>query len=266
MLRSASPGRSPWTNDVARNCLYNDFVERGVEAMNALVNRLSFRAMWLGWVRICALSVAILALGISSEMAPAHADLEAVPMPPKTINKVSRDGWEIEMRLERETVTKTPNLAAAPNSHEAFVTLTGVASATGGSSPITDSLVVIGYQLGCQNDVSAGLQYGGTGGAIPNGQIVVTPGSPASNAGSLGNAGGGAGFGQTVVQPGVIVDLPLSNMTLNDKGQAALDMDDLHIKADACGGDVTIRSYLYLRISTQVAHTQYAIFGDPIKI
>jgi hypothetical protein len=69
-----------------------------------------------------------------------------------------------------------------------------------------------------------------------------------------------------VIQPGVIVDLPLSNMTLNDKGQAALDMDDLHIKADGCGGSVTIRSYLYLRISTQVAHTQYAIFGDPIKI
>ena len=40
----------------------------------------------------------------------------------------------------------------------------------------------------------------------------------------------------------------------------------LHIKADACGGDVTIRSYLYLRISTALAHTQYAIFGDPIKI
>ena len=73
----------------------------------------------------------------------------------------------------------------------------------------------------------------------------MTPGSPTTT--DLGNAGGGAGFGQTVVQPGVIVDLPLSNMTLNDKGQAALDMDDLHIKADACGGDVTIRSYLYLR-------------------
>jgi hypothetical protein len=222
--------------------------------------------MRVALVRACALVIATLALGISSGVAPAHADLVAIPMPPKTIDKVARDGWEIEMRLERETVTRTPNLAAAPNSHEAFLTVTGVATATGGSSPISDSLLVIGYQLGCQNDVSAGLQYGGTGGAIPNGAAILTPGTSAGNALSLGNAGGGAGFGQTVVQPGVIVDLPLSNMTLNDKGQAALDIDDLHIKADACGGDVTIRSYLYLRISTQVAHTQYAIYGDPIRI
>nr|WP_293335618.1 MspA family porin [Mycobacterium sp.] len=201
---------------------------------------------------------------MSSEVAPAHAELTAIPMPPKQINKVSREGYQIEMRLERESVTPTPNLAAAPNSHEAFITISGIVSVTGGSSPITDSVLVIGYQLGCQNDVSAGLQFGGTGGSLPNGTVAVTPGSPATT--DLGNAGGGAGFGQTVVQPGVIVDLPLSNMTLNDKGHAALDMDDLHIKADACGGEVTIRSYLYLRISTQIAHTQYAIFGDPIKI
>ena len=36
--------------------------------------------------------------------------------------------------------------------------------------------------------------------------------------------------------------------------------------ADACGGDVSIRSYAYLRISTAVAHTEFAIYGDPSKI
>ncbi|WAC91892.1 MspA family porin [Mycobacterium sp. Aquia_213] len=201
---------------------------------------------------------------MSTGVAPAHAELVAIPMPPKAVTKVTREGYQVEMRLEREAVTPTPNLAGAPNSHEAFITVTGTVTATGGSSPITDSLLIIGYQLGCQNDVSAGLQIGGTGGTIPNGTVSLTPGSPSTT--DLGNAGGGAGFGQTVLQPGVIVDLPLSNMTLNDKGQAALDIEDLHIKADACGGDVTIRSLLYLRISTKVAHTQYAIFGDPIKI
>ena len=120
--------------------------------------------------------MATLALAISSGAAPAHADLVATPMPPKTIDKVSRDGWQIEMRLERETVTRTPNLAGAPNSHEAFLTVTGVASASGGSSPISDSVLVIGYQLGCQQDVSAGLQFGGTGGAIPNGDVTITLG------------------------------------------------------------------------------------------
>ena len=257
------PSYSDQISTAAR--IRNDLANDGVGHDDADRHPPKVRAMRIASVRAFALVMATLALAISSGAAPAHADLVATPMPPKTIDKVSRDGWEIEMRLERETVTRTPNLAGAPNSHEAFLTVTGVASASGGSSPISDSVLVIGYQLGCQQDVSAGLQFGGTGGAIPNGDVTITPGAAAGNALTLGSAGGGAGFGQTVVQPGVIVDLPLSNMTLNN-GEAALDIDDLHIKADACGGDVTIRSYLYLRISTGVAHTQYAIYGDPIKI
>ena len=257
------PSYSDQISTAAR--IRNDLANDGVGHDDADRHPPKVRAMRIASVRAFALVMATLALAISSGAAPAHADLVATPMPPKTIDKVSRDGWEIEMRLERETVTRTPNLAGAPNSHEAFLTVTGVASASGGSSPISDSVLVIGYQLGCQQDVSAGLQFGGTGGAIPNGDVTITPGAAAGNALTLGSAGGGAGFGQTVVQPGVIVDLPLSNMTLNN-GEAALDIDDLHIKADACGGDVTIRSYLYLRISTQVAHAQYAIYGDPIKI
>ena len=257
------PSYSDQISTAAR--IRNDLANDGVGHDDADRHPPKVRAMRIASVRAFALVMATLALAISSGAAPADADLVATPMPPKTIDKVSRDGWEIEMRLERETVTRTPNLAGAPNSHEAFLTVTGVASASGGSSPISDSVLVIGYQLGCQQDVSAGLQFGGTGGAIPNGDVTITPGAAAGNALTLGSAGGGAGFGQTVVQPGVIVDLPLSNMTLNN-GEAALDIDDLHIKADACGGDVTIRSYLYLRISTQVAHTQYAIYGDPIKI
>jgi MspA len=74
------------------------------------------------------------------------------------------------------------------------------------------------------------------------------------------------GYVQTIVQPGVIVDLPLSNMALDKGGHAVLDVDNLHIKADACGGDVTIRSYGYLRVSTESSHTSFAIYGDPVKI
>ena len=64
----------------------------------------------------------------------------------------------------------------------------------------------------------------------------------------------------------MIVDLPLANMTLSDGGTAMLDVDNIHIKADACGGDVNIRSYAYLRISTAQAHTEFAVYGEPIKI
>ncbi|MCV7022900.1 MULTISPECIES: MspA family porin [Mycolicibacterium] len=191
--------------------------------------------------------------------ATVHA--EPIDMAPKVFSKNTRDGWQLNIRIDREKVNSVPNLAAAANSREAFVTFDATATATGGSSPITDSLFIAGYQLGCQTDVSTGLQIGGTGGIAP----TVGVGLPDPSV-SAGVSSGVAGFVQTVLQPGVIVDLPLANMVLNEGGTGMLDVDNLHIKADACGGDVTVRSYAYLRISTDAAHSNFAIYGDPIKI
>ncbi|MCH9731892.1 MAG: MspA family porin [Actinomycetia bacterium] len=178
-------------------------------------------------------------------------------MAAKSYDKLTRDGWNLNIKLEREFVNSVPNLAKAKDSREGFVTISATATATGGTSAITDSLFIVGYQLGCQTDVSTGVQYGGAGGASPIVDLALL---------DVGFAGGLSGFVQTVMQPGVIIDLPLSNMALNKDGLAMIDMDNIHVKADACGGDVTVRSYGYLRISTDTAHTQFAIYGDPITI
>jgi MspA len=53
----------------------------------------------------------------------------------------------------------------------------------------------------------------------------------------------------------VITELPMANMALSD-GRAMLDMDNIHIKADACGGDVAIRS------STDSRGTNVDFMGD----
>ena len=195
-------------------------------------------------------------------VAPAQA--EPTPMAPQVYTKDTRDGWHLQIKIDHEQINSVPNLAAAVNSREGFVTASGTATASGGSSPITDSIFILGYQLGCQSDVSTGLQLGGTGGVAPIAGVGIGGGVIPSA--SIGGAAGLAGFVQTVVQPGVIVDLPLANMALSSDGQAMLDIDNIHIKADACGGDVSIRSYAYLRISTAVAHTEFAIYGDPSKI
>ncbi len=205
--------------------------------------------------------MAVLLHVAAGPVAPAHAD--PTPMPPQVYEKNTRDGWHLQIRIDDEVINSVPNLAAASNSREGFVTASGTATATGGSSPITDSIFILGYQLGCQSDVSTGLQLGGTGGIAPIGSIGI--GQNVTGA-SLGIASGAAGFVQTVVQPGVIVDLPLANMTLSNGGKAMLDIDNIHIKADACGGDVNIRSYAYLRISTAQAHTEFAVYGQPSKI
>lgn len=177
-------------------------------------------------------------------------------MAPQAYTKVSRDGWTLVIRIDHETINWVPNLAGASNSREAFVTFDATAIVSGGSTPITDSLFIAGYQFGCQTDVSSGLQIGGTAGLAGSADTTSSPG------GSVGTSG----FVQTVLQRGMITDLPLANMALSDGGRAMLDVDNLHIKADACGGDVTIRSYVYLRTSTAFAHTNFAIYGDLMKI
>ena len=188
-------------------------------------------------------------------LAGAPAQAEPVDMATQQYSKTTRDGWHLTLLIDNERVNSVPNLAAALNSREGFVTLSATATATGGSAPITDSLFIAGYQLGCQSDVSSGLGIGGI--ASANASVGVPSGV---------NVGGGlTGFIQTVIQPGVITELPLANMALSD-GRAMLDIDNIHIKADACGGDVTIRSYAYLRISTAAAHSSFAIYGDPAKI
>lgn len=202
-------------------------------------------------------TIAVVASFIPATFAPAHA--EPVAMAPQAYSKTTTDGWRLSINLDNEVVNSVPNLAAAVNSREGFVTVKATATATGGADSITDSLFIVGYQLGCQSDVSSGLQFGANAG--------LSPGIAASATGiNTGIAGGVGGFAQTIVQPGVIVDLPLSNMALGKSGSAVLDVDNLHIKADACGGDVTIRSYGYLRVSTESSHTSFAIYGDPVKI
>lgn len=208
----------------------------------------------MAWKRPVRPLVTALALVLA---APAHA--EPTTMAPQTYAKTTSDGWYLSLKLENETVNPVPNLAGAANSREAFVTVKGAVNASDGATPILDSLFILGYQLGCQSDVSSGLQFGGNAG--------ISPGISAGTAGtSIGASAGVGGFVQTIVQPGVIVDLPLSNMALDRRNRAILDVDNLHIKIDACGGDVTIRSYGYLRVSTESSHTSFAIYGDPIKI
>jgi hypothetical protein len=212
--------------------------------------------------RVGALVLAFVLLAVSSAVAAG----EPVDMAPQHYSKLTRDGWELTISIEGERVNSVPNLAAASNSREAFVTLSATATATGGSAPISDSTFIAGYQVGCQSDVSSGLQVGGAGAFGPSASVGGPLSVPTGAAGNVGIAGGLSGFVQTIIQPGVIAEVPMANMALNQTGSAMLDIDNIHLKVDACGGDVTVRSYGYLRISTDVAHSQVAIYGDPIKI
>ena len=202
------------------------------------------------------------ALGLLEGPAATTAWAEPVPMANQHIEKTTRDGMTLSLTLDHELVNSVPNLANATNSREAFVTVFATATATGGSAPLIDSNVIAGYQVGCQSDVSSGLGIGGAGAGGASASIGV----PGSGATSLGVAGGLTGFVQTIIQPGVNVEMPMANRPLGPNGTEMLDIDNIHIKVDACGGDVTIRSYCYLRVTTADAQDEFAVYGDPIKI
>ena len=221
--------------------------------------------MWRFGVR--AVGAWVVAVG-SLILVPSTAPVAAEPleMAPKYYTKQTRDGWQLAISIEGERINSVPNLAAATTSREGFVTLAATATATGGVTPITDSLFITGYQLGCQTDVSSGLGMGGSGAGGGNAGVGNPVINPVAASDSVGGAGGGAGFLQTTIQPGVIVEVPMANMALSPDGRAMLDIDNIHIKADACGGYVTIRSYAFLRIATAVAHTGFAVYGDPLRI
>jgi hypothetical protein len=197
-------------------------------------------------------------LWTSATVAPVHAD--AVNMAPHQRDRTTVDGWTLTASLSGESINAVPNLAGAQNSREGFVTLSARADIGGaGGNPVTAATFEAGYQVGCQVDVSQGLQIGGTGQLAGS----VSAGLPA-NAG-VGGTGSLGGYVQTDLQPGVITTLRMASMPLVDH-VGYLDMQDVHVKVDACGGPVTVRSYATIAMGTDIEQTQVSVYGDPLVL
>src|SRR5258707_5053550 len=153
------------------------------------------------WWRAGVAGVTVPLMVLLTALAGAPAQAEPVDMATQQYSKTTRDGWHLTLSIDNERVNSVPNLAAAVNSREGFVTLSATATAAGGSAPITDSLFIAGYQLGCQSDVSSGLGIGGI--ASANASVGVPSGV---------NVGGGlTGVFSTVIQIRVLTALPLCN-------------------------------------------------------
>src|SRR6476646_408704 len=126
------------------------------------------------WWRAGVAGVTVPLMVLLAALAGATAQAEPVDMANQQYAKTTRDGWHLTLSIDNERVNSVPNLAAALNSREGFVTLSATATATGGSAPITDSLFIAGYPLGCQSDVSSGLGIGGI--ASANASVGVPSG------------------------------------------------------------------------------------------
>jgi hypothetical protein len=134
--------------------------------------------------RTVSAAIAVLAV-VFTACDVAVADPQA--MPAHNEAKTTRGGWRLDLTLANETVNPVPNLAAAANSREAFVNFEATAVASGGNTPMAESMFIAGYQLGCQIDVSSGVQLGGAAAIAPSASLGVGS-EPAASAGIGGGS------------------------------------------------------------------------------
>ncbi|MFD0362764.1 MspA family porin [Nocardia sp. GCM10030253] len=172
----------------------------------------------------------------------------------------TEDGWDLQISKTAEDVQRVPNLAATPFTREGFVSLSAAADISGeGRAAVNSGTVQLGYQIGCQADVTNGLSLGLSAAIGPNAMVTVVP--------QPGLAVGGSALVlpniSATIKPGTI-----SSITLGTKALAgvhgSISVDQVQIKIDACAGAVSLRSFAIVSISTATADNSVAVYGDPI--
>ncbi len=187
---------------------------------------------------------------------------EAAPIADRTREVTTADGWQLSIEKVAEALERVPNLADSPFSREGFVSLTAVAEVSGhGAEPVNSGSLTLGYQLGCQVDFSSGVGLGLSAAIGPN--VGVTVGTGAGiNAGMSALALPNVSI---TLKPGTITTIPFGTKPLAS-GHGSISMDRVEIKTDACLGQVTLRSYAAVTISTVSANNSVSVYGDPIVL
>ncbi len=178
----------------------------------------------------------------------------AEPLADKSRDTITDDGWQIRITKTEESLDRYPNLAATMFTREGFVSLKAVADIDGmGTAPVNSGTITLGYQIGCQVDVTNGMSLG----------LAV---GPSVSIGVFSSLGGSAMLSPTVnLKPGTIANIPFGTKPLTGR-HGSITSDQVHIKIDGCLGPVSLRSYAQANISTPNADNSLAVYGDPIYL
>ncbi|MEU1548748.1 MspA family porin [Nocardia sp. NPDC005745] len=205
-------------------------------------------------------TIAMLGIAATAALGMTAAPATADQMADKSRVVGTEDGWELRISKTAEDVQRVPNLAATPFSREGFVTLSAAADIGGdGREAVNSGTLQLGYQIGCQADVSNGLTVGLSAAIGPNAMVTVAP--------SPGLAVGGSALAlpnmSTTIKPGTINSITLGTKPLAG-AHGSISVDQIQIKIDACAGAVSLRSFAIVSISTATADNSVAVYGDPI--
>ncbi|WP_433192292.1 MspA family porin [Nocardia sp. CA-107356] len=170
------------------------------------------------------------------------------------------DGWELRITKTAEQVERQPNLADSPFTREGFVSLSASADITGpGSAAANTGTVQVGYQLGCQADVTNGITAGMAAIIGPNAMVTIVP-APGVAVGA--NAQLMPSLAANI-KPGTITSIPLGTKSLAG-AHGSISVDQVEIKIDGCLGQVSLRSFAIVSMSTGTADNSTAVYGDPV--
>ncbi|WP_225730494.1 MULTISPECIES: MspA family porin [unclassified Nocardia] len=186
----------------------------------------------------------------------------ADPVADKSRTTVTDDGWQLSITKSMENLDRYPNLAATMFTREGFVSLKAAAEVTGaGRAPIASGTVALGYQIGCQVDVSSGLTMGLGLSIGPNISVTISqyPGV------TVGGSAMVTPNVSTTIKPGSITTIPFGTKPLAGP-HASITAEQVQVKIDACMGPVSLRSYATAAISTPTADNSVTVYGDPIYL
>lgn len=186
---------------------------------------------------------------IGGTAAVAHA--EQVVIPDVVQSTTTVDGWQMTLSMTEARINVVPNMAAAPLSREGFLSGRVTLTIEGdGSSAVNSGQIVVGAQLGCQADLSEGLDLGVDFDTDLFDDDFVLGVGP--DVGTTLHSGGieAVGFGTK----------PL-------KGRlATIYIRDAHIQVDECGGAVTARLFASAQMSTDVSDDSLNVYGEVLPL
>ncbi|WP_225727229.1 MULTISPECIES: MspA family porin [unclassified Nocardia] len=169
------------------------------------------------------------------------------------------DGWILSITKKGESLDRYPALDMTPTTREGFVSISASIDVSGhGSKTVSAGAVSLGYQIGCQVDVSSGLALGLGLSIGPSVGLTVGP-APGVN---LGLQGSLSPSFQTTLKPGSISTITFGTKPVTGT-HGSVDLDQVEIKVDSCLGPVTIRSFATATLSTASADNSVSVYGDP---
>ncbi len=179
----------------------------------------------------------------------AHADVVAVP---DVVRQVTTfDGWRMTLSMTEARYDVVPNMANAPLSKEGY--LSGRVTLTiegAGTRPVNTGQLVVGAQLGCQVDLSDGLDLGSN--------LDTDVFDDNSIVGLRTDIG-------TALKSGNITAVGLGTKAL--KGTVAtISILDAHVQVDQCGGAVSVRLFASAMVSSDTSDDALNVYGQVLAL